>query len=357
MGLAAFTYELGTQFFESCSYFENTLVPDNMPSLMYALKVVQSPYVTPAGPDATNVALDFGSELPGVPSGTVVNLTAGIDDTRFNNTNGTEPTQNITAAEYYLDAPPWDGGSAVPMAPGDGSFNSPVEGTSAAINTTGFTQGQHIIYVRGQDAAGNWGAVSAVFLYVDDNAPPPPDVVFDDDFESDLGWTTNPSGSDTATTGQWERANPAETTSGGAVMQLGTTVSGQNDLVTGPLAGSSAGTHDIDNGVTSIRSPNISLPNSSDIELSFYAYLAHLNNATTADFLRVSVVGSTTQVVFEELGSGDTDAAAWALNTADITAFAGQTIYLLVEAADASGGSLSPTRSRRASSWWCRSST
>jgi hypothetical protein len=167
-----------------------------------------------------------------------------------------------------------------------------------------------------------------------------PDVVFDDDFESDVGWTTNPSGSDTATTGQWERANPAETTSGGAVMQLGTTVSGQNDLVTGPLAGSSAGTHDIDNGVTSIRSPNISLPNSSDIELSFYAYLAHLNNATTADFLRVSVVGSTTQVVFEELGSGDTDAAAWALNTADITAFAGQTIYLLVEAADASGGSL-----------------
>ena len=50
MGLAAFTYELGTQFFESCSYFENTLVPDNMPSLMYALKVVRTPYITPCWP-------------------------------------------------------------------------------------------------------------------------------------------------------------------------------------------------------------------------------------------------------------------------------------------------------------------
>jgi aminopeptidase S len=34
--------------------------------------------------------------------------------------------------------------------------------------------------------------------------------------------------------------------------QLGTTVSGVNDLVTGPLAGASAGDYDIDGGVTRI---------------------------------------------------------------------------------------------------------
>jgi subtilisin-like proprotein convertase family protein len=121
---------------------------------------------------------------------------------------------------------------------------------------------------------------------------------------------------------------------------LGTTVSGSNDLVTGRLAGSSAGTHDIDNGTTSIRSPNIVLPGSGNITLAFSYYLAHLNNATSADFLRVSVVGSSTTVVLEELGSADDDSAVWASFSTSLNSFAGQTVYLLVEAADASGGSL-----------------
>src|SRR4029079_12647235 len=84
-------------------------------------------------------------------------------------------------------------------------------------------------------------------------------VVFFDDFETSLGWVANPSGTDTATTGQWERGNPEDTNSVGA-KQLGTTISGVNDLVTGRLAGAAAGVNDVDGGVTSIRSPAIALP-------------------------------------------------------------------------------------------------
>jgi hypothetical protein len=48
------------------------------------------------------------------------------------------------------------------------------------------------------------------------NTPTPgPGPVFSDDFESDKGWVTNPGGSDTATTGMWERANPEETSYSG----------------------------------------------------------------------------------------------------------------------------------------------
>ena len=65
-------------------------------------------------------------------------------------------------------------------------------------------------------------------------------TVFFDNFETELGWTTNPSGTDTATTGLWERGDPEPTDSAGP-KQLGTTVSGVNDLVTGRLAGASAG--------------------------------------------------------------------------------------------------------------------
>jgi extracellular elastinolytic metalloproteinase len=164
-------------------------------------------------------------------------------------------------------------------------------------------------------------------------------VVFTDDFETDKGWTVNPGGTDTATTGRWERGGPQATTSNGP-KQLGNTVSGVNDLVTGRLAGTSAGVHDIDGGVTSIRSPAITLPATGNLALSFSYYLAHGSNSSSADFLRVKVVGTTSDTVFQELGAADNDDGAWATATANLNAYAGQTVRILIEAADAGGASL-----------------
>src|SRR5262249_51069262 len=111
-----------------------------------------------------------------------------------------------------------------------------------------------------------------------------PVVVFSDDFETDKGWTTNPNGTDTATTGQWERGVPAPTNAKGPSHPAPPT-RGVNDLVTGPPAGSSPGVNDIDGGVPSIRSPAIALP-AGNVSLSFNYYFAYGSNATSADFLR-----------------------------------------------------------------------
>jgi hypothetical protein len=167
----------------------------------------------------------------------------------------------------------------------------------------------------------------------------PVTTVFEDTFETSLGWTTNPNGTDTATTGLWERGDPEATTDGGA-KQLGTTVSGSNDLVTGRLAGTGAGSFDVDGGTTSVRSPAIALPATGNLTLSFSYYLAHGTNSSTADFLRVSVVGATTSVVLQELGGAENDNGAWLTASASLNAFAGQTVRILVEAADASTASL-----------------
>jgi extracellular elastinolytic metalloproteinase len=164
--------------------------------------------------------------------------------------------------------------------------------------------------------------------------------VFFDNFETSLGWVTNPSGTDTATTGQWERGNPDSTTSSGA-KQLGTTVSGVNDLVTGRLAGASAGEQDIDGGVTSIRSPAITLPTTGTLTLSFSFYLAHGTNATSADFLRVRVVsGATNTTVFQRLGAATNVNGVWASTSISLNSFAGQTVNIVIEAADAATASL-----------------
>jgi len=191
----------------------------------------------------------------------------------------------------------------------------------------------------GQSATGNNGTTHNAATDL------PPDctsqtVIFADDFETNKGWVVNPNGTDTATTGQWERGNPEDTNSGGA-KQLGTTTSGVNDLVTGRLAGTAAGSFDIDGGVTSIRSPSITLPSTGNLILTFNSYLAHANNASSADFLRVRIVsGATTTTVFQTLGAAANVNGAWVLRTVNLNAFAGQSITILIEAADAAGASL-----------------
>jgi hypothetical protein len=191
----------------------------------------------------------------------------------------------------------------------------------------------------GQSASGNNGTThnAATDLPTDCSGGT---VVFFDNFETSLGWVTNASGTDTATTGQWERGDPQATTSSGT-KQLGTTISGLNDLVTGRLAGAAAGDFDIDGGTTSVRSPSITLPATGTLTLSFSFYLAHGSNATNADFLRVRVVsGATNTVVFQRLGAAVNLNGAWSSTSVSLNSFAGQTINIVIEAADASTASL-----------------
>jgi hypothetical protein len=166
----------------------------------------------------------------------------------------------------------------------------------------------------------------------------PVTTVFSDNFETATGWTTNPNGTDTATTGAWQRGDPQPTNSSGP-KQIDA-FSPVNDLATGLTAGASAGANDIDGGVTSIQSPPITLPSSGTLMLSFRYYLAHGTNSSTADFLRVFVVGTMTSQVLQELGGTEDDDAVWATGTANISTFAGQTVRIRIEAADASTASL-----------------
>lgn len=178
----------------------------------------------------------------------------------------------------------------------------------------------------------------AVWTLADETGTPG-ETVFTDDFETAKGWTTNAAGTDTATTGTWQRGDPAATSSGVAT-QLGNTVSGSNDLVTGAAAGTSAGTYDVDGGTTTIQSPAITLP-SGTLSLSFSWYLAHLNNASSADYFRVRVTsGTTATTVFNQAGSAANRAASWQKATVNLSAYAGQTVRLQIEAADASTASL-----------------
>ncbi|ALN82094.1 M14 family zinc carboxypeptidase [Lysobacter antibioticus] len=168
LGVPAYTIELGVSFFESCSTFQGTTLPDNLKSLRYAARSLWAPYKLPSGPDTTAVSVSSAT----VPAGTPVTLTATVDDSVFNQSNGTEPVQNIASARAYLDAPPWAAGAvSYPLNASDGSYNSSREVVSASIPTTGLANGVHTLYVQGTDAAGKPGTPNAVRFTVGGTGP------------------------------------------------------------------------------------------------------------------------------------------------------------------------------------------
>ncbi|MEV6373873.1 M14 family metallopeptidase [Micromonospora musae] len=164
-------------------------------------------------------------------------------------------------------------------------------------------------------------------------------TVWSDTFETATGWTVNPNGTDTATLGAWERGAAQATTSSGA-KQL-TPYAGGNDLVTGRLAGTGAGDYDLDGGVTSAQSPAVTLPAAGTLTLSLAWYLAHGSNSSSADYLRVSVVHSGgTTTLLNQAGAATNRNGSWAVANLNLTPYAGQSVRIVVQAADASGASL-----------------
>lgn len=162
-GVASFTFEMGTDFFQDCASFESTIYPTNRDALLYAARVVRAPFLLPAGPDALAVV----SQPATVVTGQSAALTATADDTRFNQSNGFEPAQNVAAAEVYVDTPPWSGAATpIAMLASDGAFDETVEPVQATLSTAGWAIGRHLLFVRARDAAGSWGPVSATFVTV-----------------------------------------------------------------------------------------------------------------------------------------------------------------------------------------------
>lgn len=165
LGLAGYTFEVGTSFFQKCDYFQNNIISENLPALLYAAKIARYPYLLPSGPESIHLSV---SPLVANTESEII-FQANINDKRYYDSD--EPTQVISAAEYYIDTPPWVT-STIPIAfamnVDDGIFDEKIETVTATISTTSLSQGKHIIFIHGQDADGNWGPFSSTFFYIYD---------------------------------------------------------------------------------------------------------------------------------------------------------------------------------------------
>ncbi|MDB9527001.1 DUF4347 domain-containing protein [Oscillatoria sp. CS-180] len=170
-GIPGFTLEIGTSFFQPSEDFENEILPDNIPAMYYMTKAARRPYQTPFGPEAIEVTLD----RPQVVAGTSVELLAVADDSRYADSDaiggGQDETpstfENIAAGRYSINVPAWiPEAELFDMTAADGAFDSSVESLTATIDTANLASGRYTLFIEGQDAAGNWGVPTAVFLDV-----------------------------------------------------------------------------------------------------------------------------------------------------------------------------------------------
>jgi hypothetical protein len=166
LGLPAYTFELGTWFFESCDYFEENILEDTLAALRYAFKSAHAPYQLPAGPEVLALTIS----TPTVIAGEIISVTALADDTRsYGGAYGSEPAQAIKAARSTFDALPWQlGASPAAATAGDSVFDTAVEDVQFQMQTSCWTAGRHSLFVQAQDADGNWGVPSAHFVDVVD---------------------------------------------------------------------------------------------------------------------------------------------------------------------------------------------
>jgi carboxypeptidase T len=157
LGLAAMTFEVGPTsgacggFFPPFSCLDGntggSFWPRNLPAFLYAARIARAPYQLALGPSPESVTAAASGP-------NTFDLRAQLNE-QYNG------GQAISAAEYYIDTPPWRGGTPLSMTALDGNFNSAIETAAAAI---GPLFGKHLIYVRGRDTLGNWGPVRGVFV-------------------------------------------------------------------------------------------------------------------------------------------------------------------------------------------------
>lgn len=175
-GVAAYTFEVGTAFFQSCESFDSTVWPRNRDALFYGLKASRRPYTEPQGPEVIDASLRW------VTGGLEIRATA--DDTRsFSSDGGADAPQAITSVELSIGRPPFaSGATLLPLPAADGSYNGPVEAVLGVLPAELFAElppEQRIVYLVATDASGRRGVPTALWVTPDATGA----TVFRDGFE------------------------------------------------------------------------------------------------------------------------------------------------------------------------------
>jgi hypothetical protein len=330
LGVPAYTTEIeGNTFFPSYSTIDSAIWPHNQGMLIYLTKIAATPYLLTRGPDTKNVAATPMTVSVGTPA----QLAATINYAWTSNGY----SQNVAAAEYYVDTPPWAGGTATAMTATDGAFNATTENVQASVPTGSLAAGRHILFVRGRGVnsySGNlsWGPVSAVFLDVQVGGPTATPTRTPTNTPTPSGPTDTPTRTPTNTPTPVSTCNEALTNPGfesGTAPWVASAGNGHTIVsTTRPHSGSFSALLGGYNRATDQIYQQITIPSTAtSATLSYWWYMTTKESTHPWDFLytRIQNSSGTTLATLQTVNDGST-ANTWVHPSFDLTAYKGQTI-------------------------------
>ena len=153
LGIASFTYEIGPASGTCAGFFpafscQDTFWNLNRDAILYAAGATQQPYTMTLGPTTS----DAKAKNKGAKKAVV---SAKSDDDAYGTFGvGRPASQNVTAGRIFLDAAPWDGGTAKAM-----NRRRQRQAASRSRPRSSAALQQKYAYVQGKDSQGNWGPV------------------------------------------------------------------------------------------------------------------------------------------------------------------------------------------------------
>lgn len=161
-GVAAFTYELGRAFFESCAVFENEVLPANLASLRHALRVTRAPYLLADGPDVDAIQLSSTRLEPGDP----LRVEAVADAERYSLRNGGTPRPAPASARLALGDVPWRAGAWLYPMVASASATGGRLPVAAELSVPALAPGRQLLFVEASDGDGAQGPPYAAFIEI-----------------------------------------------------------------------------------------------------------------------------------------------------------------------------------------------
>ena len=162
LGVDSFGFEIGNGFKEECDNFEEQVMPNNLPALIYAAKPAKKPLSLVKGPDITQFEITAGT-LEDVFAAFVV----ASDSLKVNgHANGGHTTgdQGFARIQIFLDVHLNDYESGNITWETQSVGNDP-EKFEATISL-GVQDGRHTIFAQAMDNDGYSGPISGIFVGV-----------------------------------------------------------------------------------------------------------------------------------------------------------------------------------------------
>ena len=101
LGTAAYTFELGTEFYQDCATFESSIYPVNLKPLMHLAKISKAPLSLGQGPDVTSLSTSYS------PANDQLTIIAAASDSAWSKANVTTSQQIVTEIRAFVDIHPY----------------------------------------------------------------------------------------------------------------------------------------------------------------------------------------------------------------------------------------------------------